>query len=233
MGERATVIGVPTPAYRPTPDATQSAIEACGVVGIVRAPDSRHVDAVVDVLVEEGVRAVEVTFTTSGALEAVTRLAQRYGSDALVGAGTVTTAEEAEAAIDAGATFLVSPAVCPDVIAAAVAADIAVMPGAFTPTEVLAAHRAGATSVKVFPAGALGPRYLTDLHGPLPDIRLVPTGRIGIDEIPTWLAAGAVAVGLGGPLLGRAGIDGPDDELRKRARAAVAQVANAREQALG
>jgi 2-dehydro-3-deoxyphosphogluconate aldolase/(4S)-4-hydroxy-2-oxoglutarate aldolase len=227
------VIAVPSPEDRPTAAAAQRAIEATGIVGIVRAPDCRHVDAVVDVLVEEGVRAVEVTFTTSGALDAVARLAERYGGAALVGAGTVTTAAEATAAIDAGASFLVSPAVCPDVIATAVAAGVAVVPGAFTPTEVLAAHRAGATSVKVFPAGALGPRYLTDLHGPLPDVPLVPTGRIGIEEIPAWLQAGAVAVGLGSPLLGRCGSDGPDDGLRERARAAVAQVAKAREHALG
>ena len=146
----------------------------------------------------------------------------------MIGAGTVVTADQAEACIAAGAAFVVSPTASPDVTATARIAGVAAFPGALTPTEILAAHQGGAAAVKLFPASAVSPRFITDLHGPFPEIQIMPTGGIGIDNITGWLHAGAAAVGLGSPLIGAAAVDGVDRGLVDRARRAVAAVAAAR-----
>jgi 2-dehydro-3-deoxyphosphogluconate aldolase/(4S)-4-hydroxy-2-oxoglutarate aldolase len=198
-------------------------LSATRVVAILRAGDSSRAEAVVDTLVEGGVRCLELTMTTPGALDVVERLAARLPAVVEVGMGTVLTAGEVD-----GARFVVSPSVVPAVIAAALRHGIASYPGALTPTEIHSAWTAGASAVKLFPAGSLGPGYLTAVRAPLPDVPVVPTGGIDITAVRAWLDAGACAVGMGGPLIGDA--LGPAGDLAALAgrvaavRAAVAGV---------
>jgi 2-dehydro-3-deoxyphosphogluconate aldolase/(4S)-4-hydroxy-2-oxoglutarate aldolase len=201
---------------------TTDRVAAAGFVAILRASSAKHFLAAADALVSAGVRAIEVTLTAPDALEAMSKIAAEFANVAVVGAGTVLTADQAESCIDAGAAFLVSPVAAPDVVAAARIAGVAAYPAGLTPTEIVTAYRSGAAAVKLFPASAVGPRFITDLHGPFPDLPIIPTGGIAIDQIPHWLATGALAVGVGGPLLGDAARDGGDlDGLRARARRAV------------
>jgi 2-dehydro-3-deoxyphosphogluconate aldolase/(4S)-4-hydroxy-2-oxoglutarate aldolase len=165
------------------------------VVTVVRSPQPCDVGSLVTALVAGGLRAVELTMTTP---DVVPRLAgAAIGDGAVVGVGTVLTAEDADAAIDAGAQFLVTPAVREAVAKAASAREIPVIMGAFTPTEVMAAIDLGAAAVKIFPARANGPDYLRDLHGPFPGIALIPSGGINTGNAAAYLAAGAIAVTAG------------------------------------
>jgi 2-dehydro-3-deoxyphosphogluconate aldolase/(4S)-4-hydroxy-2-oxoglutarate aldolase len=194
------------------------------VVAILRAGDAGRFLEVGRVLYEGGVRAIEVTLTSRGALEAFGRLREELPGDALLGVGTVRSAADAERALDVGATYLVAPDFRPEMVAFAVERGIPVVPGALTPTEVAAAWAAGATAVKVFPVSAVGgPGYVKAIRAPLPEVPLVPTGGVGVDDVGAYLAAGAVAVGIGSPLLGDAGDpDGDLAGLADRARRAVA-----------
>ena len=200
------------------------------VVAILRAADAGRFLEVGRVLYEAGVRAVEVTLTSSGALEAFARLREELPSDALLGMGTVRSAGDAQRAVEAGATYLIAPDFRPEVVAWAVERGVPMVPGALTPTEIAAAWGAGATAVKVFPVSAVGgPAYVKAVRAPLPEVPLVPTGGVGIDDLGAYLAAGAVAVGIGSPLLGDAGDPGGDlDGLGERARRAVAAAGPAR-----
>jgi 2-dehydro-3-deoxyphosphogluconate aldolase/(4S)-4-hydroxy-2-oxoglutarate aldolase len=199
-------------------------VAAVPVVAILRAAGAEGFLDVGRVLYEGGVRAIEVTLTSKGALEAFGRLREELPGDALLGVGTVRSVEDAELALAAGATYLVSPDFRAEVVAWAAERDLPVVPGALTPTEVAAAWAAGATAVKVFPVSALGgPAYIKAVRAPLPEVPLVPTGGVGIDDVGSYLAAGAVAVGIGSPLLGDAGMPGGDlGGLAERARRAVA-----------
>ena len=199
-------------------------LAAVPVVAILRAADAARFLEVGRVLYEGGVRAVEVTLTSSGALEAFGRLNDELPGDAVLGVGTVRSVTDAELAVEAGATYLVAPDFRPEVVAWAAGNGVPVVPGALTPTEVAAAWAAGATAVKVFPVSAVGgPAYVKAVRAPLPEVPLVPTGGVGIDDIGAYLAAGAVAVGIGSPLLGDAGEPGGDLRgLAGRARRAVA-----------
>jgi len=199
-------------------------VAAVPVVAILRAADAGRFLEVGRVLYEAGVRAVEVTLTSAGALEALARLREELPADALLGVGTVRSAADAERAVGAGATYLIAPDFRPEVVTWAVERGVPVVPGALTPTEIAAAWGAGATAVKVFPVSAVGgPAYLKAVRAPLPEVPLVPTGGVGIDDIGAYLDAGAVAVGIGSPLLGDAGDPGGDlDALGGRARRAVA-----------
>jgi 2-dehydro-3-deoxyphosphogluconate aldolase / (4S)-4-hydroxy-2-oxoglutarate aldolase len=201
------------------------ALATTGVVAILRAEDASRAEAVVEVLLESGIRSLELTMTTKGALEVVERLAATVPEGTDLGVGTVLTADEVDRAVDAGARFVVSPSVVPAVIEAALRHGIASYPGAFTPTEIHAAWTAGASAVKLFPGGVLGAGYLTAVRAPLPDIPLVPTGGIAVEQVGAWLDAGAAAVGLGSPLLGDAlAPDGDLDGLAERAQAVCAAV---------
>ena len=201
------------------------ALATTRVVAILRAEDASRAEAVVDVLLENGIRSLELTLTTAGALDVVKRLAATVPDGTDIGMGTVLTADDVDRAVDAGARFVVSPSVVPAVIEAAARHGIASYPGALTPTEIHDAWTAGASAVKLFPAGTLGPSYLKAVRAPLPDIPLVPTGGVAIEEIGAWLRAGAVAVGLGSPLIGDAlAPDGDLGALAERARAARAAV---------
>jgi len=199
------------------------ALATTRVIAILRAEDAALAEDVVDVLLANGVRSLELTLTTEGALEVIERLASKVPDGTDLGMGTVLTADEVDRAVDAGARFVVSPSVVPEVIEAAARHGIASYPGAFTPTEIHTAWSAGASAVKLFPGGALGPSYLKAVRAPLPHIPLIPTGGVDVQTVGDWLDAGAVAVGLGGPLIGDALSPGGDlDALAKRARAVCA-----------
>ncbi|MEU3980887.1 bifunctional 4-hydroxy-2-oxoglutarate aldolase/2-dehydro-3-deoxy-phosphogluconate aldolase [Streptomyces sp. NPDC026672] len=219
---------VPRGPVRRTARDVTATITASGLVAILRAPTARHFPAVAEALVEGGVRAIEVTLTSEGALSCLSTLSRAHGDDVVIGAGTVMSADQAEACLEAGASFLVSPVAAPDVAAAARIAGAAVYPGALTPTEIAAAVHAGAAAVKLFPASAVPPRYIQDVHGPLPGVPIIPTGGITLAAVPAWIAAGAAAVGLGGPLIGPAATDGPTPALTARARQALDLVTAAR-----
>jgi 2-dehydro-3-deoxyphosphogluconate aldolase/(4S)-4-hydroxy-2-oxoglutarate aldolase len=189
------------------------------VVAILRARDASRFGEIASVLAEAGITTIEFTLSSDGALAALAAVAGRLPEGVALGAGTVLDADAASAAVDAGATFLVSPAVCLDVVERGAELGVPVLAGALTPTEILAAWRAGAAAVKVFPAAeAGGPAYVKAVRAPLPHIPLVPTGGVGADNAAAYLEAGAVAVGLGGSLVG----DGVDlDALRRRAEDVV------------
>lgn len=149
---------------------------------------------------DAGFTALEITMSTPAAEAQIRAARASIGDTADVGAGTVTSPAELDQAVAAGATFVVTPAVVPEVITATVQQGLPVFAGAFSPTEILAAHRLGATMVKLFPAHRLGPDYLRDLRGPFPGIRLLPTGGITPENIPAYCAAGATGFGVGGAL---------------------------------
>ena len=172
-----------------------------GIVAIIRSTSSEQLVEVARALYEGGVDVLEVTFTVPRALDIIAAVRQALGDKVLLGAGTVLDPETARAAFLAGADFLVSPTVNLDVIKLGNRYDKLVMPGAFTPTEILTAWEAGAQVIKVFPADIGGPAYLKTLHGPLPQVRLLPTGGVNLSTIADFLKAGACAVGLGGALV--------------------------------
>ena len=208
-------------------------VEKLGVVAIIRMPDSSGVRGVVDALARGGVKALEVTMTVPRAIELIAEIAPTLPSDFLFGAGTVVDADTAHRAARAGAQFIVSPVLRPDVIKAAHEDGIPVMPGCFTPTEILTAWDLGADIVKVFPATSVGPSYLKDIRGPLPQVKLMPTGGVSIDNVGDWLKAGAVAVGVGSALLDMKAIAAKQfDVIEANARRMVANVAAARTAAL-
>jgi 2-dehydro-3-deoxyphosphogluconate aldolase/(4S)-4-hydroxy-2-oxoglutarate aldolase len=206
-------------------DAVSASVARSGIVAILRARTADSFAAVADVLVEAGITALEVTLTSRGAIDALAGLRRQLPSSVAVGAGTVLTADEAKASVDAGAEFLISPVLDTELVAAS---SVPFYPGTLTPTEIRAAMRAGAPLVKVFPAGGLGPGYLRDIRGPLPGARIMPTGGIKIEDVVDWLSAGAVAVGMGSPLIGDAASGGDLRKLAARARQAVSAVAIAR-----
>ena len=186
-----------TPTSVPARVPMSEALLTTRVVAILRAENASRAAAVVDVLLENGIRSVELTLTTKGALEVVERLAATMPDGTDLGMGTVLTADGVDRAVNAGARFVVSPTVVPAVVETATRHGIASYPGAFTPTEIHTAWTAGASAVKLFPGGALGPSYLKAVRAPLPDVPLLPTGGVAIEAVGAWLDAGAVAVGLG------------------------------------
>jgi 2-dehydro-3-deoxyphosphogluconate aldolase/(4S)-4-hydroxy-2-oxoglutarate aldolase len=208
---------------------TATALEQLGAVAVLRMEGSERLRRVVDALVEGGIRAAEVTMTTKGALEAIAECSAALGDRMLLGAGTVLDAATARMAASAGARFVVSPILCPDVIGTCRRYDVVSIPGAYTPTEIAAAWEAGADIVKVFPGGLLGPAYLRELRGPLPHLRLMPTGGVTLDTAADFLAAGAVAVGVGGALIERGAVERGDyAAITERARRLAAVVRDAR-----
>ena len=195
------------------------------VIAIARRLPAEGLPAVAAALRAGGVRAFEVTLDSPGALAGIAAVAAAEASlgaaGLLVGAGTVLTVEQASAALGAGARFLVMPHTDAEIVAWAAGRGIPAFPGGMTPTEILAAWRAGAAAVKVFPAATLGASFVRELRGPFADIPLVPTGGVTVDNAAAFVAAGAVAVGVGGWLTG----SGDPELVRERAAALVAAVA--------
>jgi 2-dehydro-3-deoxyphosphogluconate aldolase / (4S)-4-hydroxy-2-oxoglutarate aldolase len=205
------------------------AVERAGIVAVIRIKEPTRLRAVVDALSEGGLTALEVTMTVPGAVGLIAELAPTMPKGFLLGAGTVTDADTVARVVDAGASFVVSPVLRRTVIEACHARDVAVMPGCFSPTEILDAWEAGADIVKVFPATALGPGYIKDIRGPLPQLKLMPTGGVTLDNAGDWIRAGAVAVGVGSALLDAKAVEeGRFDVLVNNARRIVASVASAR-----
>jgi 2-dehydro-3-deoxyphosphogluconate aldolase / (4S)-4-hydroxy-2-oxoglutarate aldolase len=196
-------------------------LRARRLLAIVRGPDAWRAATT---LFEAGVRLVEVSLTGPGALEAITRLARELPEGCVLGAGTVRSAADVERAAGAGAGFVVSPAVT-GVLDAARGAGVPILAGALTPTEIESAVAGGAAAVKLFPASLGGPAYLAALRQPFPDVPLVPVGGVGRAEAVDYLARGAVAVGVGSPLLGDGAAGGDQAALAGRAREFLAAVA--------
>src|SRR5262245_33907861 len=172
-----------------------------GIVAVVRSESSASLVKVVQALAEGGVTAAEITFTVPDAVEVIRQVRREAGDAVCLGAGTVLDPETARAALLAGAEYVVAPTVNLDVIRLCRRYDKPVMPGAFTPTEVVAAWEAGADVVKVFPADVGGPAYLKALRGPLPQIKLMPTGGVDLNTAEAFLEAGACCLGVGGSLV--------------------------------
>ncbi|WP_072806524.1 bifunctional 4-hydroxy-2-oxoglutarate aldolase/2-dehydro-3-deoxy-phosphogluconate aldolase [Rhodococcoides yunnanense] len=193
-------------------------------LAVVRAPTVPDPVALADALARGGIRAVELTFTTAGVLDLLRRAAD---AGAVIGAGTVLTAEQARAAIDSGAQFLVTPGLRPKVAEVAAAHSIPVMMGALTPSEVMDALDLGAAAVKIFPARALGPAHVKDLLGPLPDARLVPSGGVNASNAADFLAHGAVAVTAGTDVVSPTAVHSADwDGICSRAQLFVNSLSN-------
>jgi len=167
-----------------------------GMVAIIRTTSADAAVATAHALFRGGVLALEVTYSTPDFCSAIRRIIAEAPTGAAIGVGTVRTVAELEAAVAAGATYAVSPHVDLELIAAARRLKVASLPGAFTPTEVMSAWRAGATAIKLFPAVQAGPEYLRALRAPLSDIPLMPTGGVSIESMNDWFSAGAIAVGL-------------------------------------
>jgi 2-dehydro-3-deoxyphosphogluconate aldolase/(4S)-4-hydroxy-2-oxoglutarate aldolase len=205
-------------------------IEEVGLVPVLRLPSAELVFHAVEVLLSAGISVCEVTMTVPGAIGVIRNLVDRFGDRTMIGAGTVLSADDAMACIDAGAQFVVSPGLDLPTVAAAHSRDIAVLPGALTPTEVITAWKAGADMVKIFPCSAVGgAKYLRALKGPLPQVKMLPTGGVGPSNAHEYIAAGAAALGMGSELVDRAElVAGRDAELVGRARHLLAAIHAAR-----
>jgi len=205
-------------------------IRDIGVIPVVRATSADEAMRAIDAIREGGVSVLEITMTVPGAVSVIEQLSRNYGSDVLVGAGTVLDAETARACILSGAKFIVSPALNVETIECCRRYGVAVMPGALTPTEVVQAWTAGADFVKVFPAGALGgASYLKALKAPLPQIELVPTGGVSVKTAADFIKAGASALGVGADLVDLKAIrDGQASIITERAKQYVQIVRDAR-----
>ena len=206
-----------------TPSALHATLAIAPVIAIVRLPDALAAVPVAAAVYAGGIRAIEITLTTAGALDAVGTM-RDVGLDGLcVGVGSVRTVDDARRAIDGGAEYLVTPTTNSAVVVASQRADVPIVCGALTPTELDTAHRSGADYVKLFPASAVGPQYVREVLAPMPDLRIIPTGGITVDNIGAFRAAGAVGAGIGSALVDRDTVAAEDwHTLEKRARSLIA-----------
>ena len=203
-------------------DEVLNIILATKVIAVIRMSDTEKLIRVVEAIKRGGVRAIEITMTTPSALEIIAAMAKRKTAGTLIGAGTVLDAATADAVIRAGAEFVVSPITNFDMIAACKRNDIFVAPGALSPTEIVVAWEHGADVVKVFPATSVGPKYFQDLKGPLPQVRLMPTGGVSIENAREFIRSGACCVATGTALLDKKAIAAEDwDALTAKAKALV------------
>ncbi|CAN5586537.1 bifunctional 4-hydroxy-2-oxoglutarate aldolase/2-dehydro-3-deoxy-phosphogluconate aldolase [soil metagenome] len=206
-----------------------SAIEATGVVAIIRMKETARVEAVMEALARGGVRTLEITLTVPGAIDAIRSMSKSLPEGVLLGAGTVLDGPTAHEVIDAGASFVVAPVLNAGTIEACRERDIPVMPGCFTPTEMLQAWQLGADVIKVFPATTLGPGYFKDVRAPLPQLKLMPTGGVTPENAGDWIRAGAVALGIGSALVDNQAVASGDyGRIEHAARLAIANVRAAR-----
>ena len=200
-----------------------------GIIAVIRAKSAAHVLPICHALVSGGVTALEITLSTPNAIQAIGEARNQFGARALVGVGTVLDGETCEAALGAGAEFVVTPICRAEFVRLAHAANRPVMIGAYTPTEAQLAHEAGADFVKLFPADNLGPGYIRSLRAPLPHLRIVPTGGVELSNIADFLNAGCAAVGVGSSLLSSKVLETGDwPALKATASAFVAAARRAR-----
>lgn len=211
---------------------TMERIRNLGVISVVRGTSCEAAVEVSGALIEGGILGIEITFTTPEADRAMRELDDEYGDQILLGAGTLTTPEQVERSVAAGATFLVSPGCDPGLVPLMQETGLAVLPGVLTPSEVMLAGTLGIRAVKLFPGSLGGPSYLKALRGPFPEVSFLPTGGVSAENVGDWFAAGAVAVGVGGalapPELGE-----ERDRVVERAAELVEAVREAREAAEG
>jgi 2-dehydro-3-deoxyphosphogluconate aldolase/(4S)-4-hydroxy-2-oxoglutarate aldolase len=214
------------------PETTQETIERVGLIPVLRARNAAQAHAIVKAMIAGGVTVVEVTMTVPGAIDVLKELKKEYGSQLLLGSGTVTTGDEAEATIDAGAEFVVSPSFHPDVVERTKRLGKLSVPGSLTPTEVVTAWRAGADYVKIFPCSAMGgASYLKALLAPFPHIKLIPTGGVTLQTAESFLRAGARALGVGSDLVNLAAVDaGKPETITETAREYLTILAKFREE---
>jgi len=212
------------------PETTQEMMERVGLIPVLRAKSLDQGRAVVKAMLAGGVNIVEVTMTVPGAIDLLKELKREYGSDLLLGSGTVTTAEQAQATIDAGAEFVVSPSLHPEVIAATKKNGKISCPGALTPTEAITAWNAGADYVKIFPCSAVGgASYLKALLAPFPHLKLIPTGGVTLQTAASFIQAGARALGVGSDLVNLAAVDaGHAETITESAKAYLKVLAEVR-----
>jgi 2-dehydro-3-deoxyphosphogluconate aldolase/(4S)-4-hydroxy-2-oxoglutarate aldolase len=206
-----------------------------GIVPVVRAATVEEAIRAVEAISAGGIPIVEITMTVPDAITVIRQVARQYGKDVLLGAGTVTTAHQAEMCIAAGAEFIVSPGLSFPVLSAAQACGKLAIPGALTPTELMNAQQNGARLIKIFPCGNVGgPKYLKSLKGPFPDATLIPTGGVNVSNAAEFIAAGAFALGVGAELVNAAALrEGNLAKITHAARELVGAVVSARESSSG
>lgn len=212
------------------PETTKETIERVGLIPVLRAKNIAQGRAVVDAMIAGGVTVVEVTMTVPGAVDLLKELKKAYGDKLLLGSGTVTTADQAQATIDAGAEFVVSPSTHPEVIATTKKNGKISCPGALTPTEAITAWNAGADYVKIFPCSAVGgASYLKALLAPFPFLKIIPTGGVTLQTAESFIKAGARALGVGSDLVNLAAVDaGKAETITETAQAYLKVLAEAR-----
>jgi 2-dehydro-3-deoxyphosphogluconate aldolase/(4S)-4-hydroxy-2-oxoglutarate aldolase len=200
-----------------------------GIIAIVRAQSSDQLIAAADAIKKGGVKAIEVTMTTPGALEVIAEARKRYGPDVVFGAGSVLDPESARSAILAGAGFIVSPTLNLELIKLCNRYAIPVVPGCYSPTEIITGWEAGADLIKLFPASVGGPDLVKAILAPLPQVRIVPVGGVDLDTAADFIRKGAAALGVGSSLVNQQLLDAGDmNELTRRAAAFIEQVRKGR-----
>jgi len=206
-------------------------VRKAGVISVIRGPSVDLTLKMVEALIAGGVNSIEITYSTPNAAQVTYSLNQRFGDDILLGMGTLTMPAQAQEAKDAGARFIVSPHCEEKLASAMVATGLPIMMGAFTPSEIVASHRLGSSIVKLFPGSLGGPKYLKSIRGPFPDIPIMPTGGVSMDNISEWYDAGAVAVGAGSNLCPtKLALDGKFDEITTRAQGYIKAINSYRSQ---
>jgi 2-dehydro-3-deoxyphosphogluconate aldolase/(4S)-4-hydroxy-2-oxoglutarate aldolase len=212
------------------PETTQEILERVGLIPVLRAKSVTQGRGVVDAMMAGGVTVVEVTMTVPNAVELIKELKKEFGEELLLGSGTVTTADQCQATIDAGAEFVVSPSLHHDVIRVTRDNHKVSCPGALTPTEAITAWEAGADYVKIFPCSAVGgASYLKSLLAPFPFLKLIPTGGVTLQTVESFIKAGAKALGVGSDLVNLSAIDaGHPETITETARAYLKVLADAR-----
>ena len=204
-------------------------IRETGIVAIVRGTEIDSLMKVAESLHAGGVRSIEVTLNTPGAIDMISKLVQEFGDEMLVGAGTVLDPETARAVILSGAKFVLGPTLSLEVSKLCKRYNTLYVPGVFTPTEILAAWEMGSQVVKIFPAGSVGPRYIKELCGPLPQIDMMPVGGVNLDNAAEFIKAGAVALGVGGELVDKKAVElGHYEVLTEKARRFIEAVQEGR-----
>ncbi|HOA15291.1 MAG TPA: bifunctional 4-hydroxy-2-oxoglutarate aldolase/2-dehydro-3-deoxy-phosphogluconate aldolase [Bacillota bacterium] len=200
-----------------------------GVVAVIRSNNSSEMINIVKSLEKGGIKAIEVTMTVNGAIEAIRDISEKMKDRVLIGTGTVIDEVTAKLSILAGAEFIVSPVYKQEIVTVAKRHSKIVIPGAFTPTEILTAWEAGADAVKVFPATKLGPEFFRDMAGPFPQLRLAPTGGVTLGNVADYIKAGAAFVGVGSSLIDRDIIENKRwEQLEERAVKFIEEVKKAR-----
>jgi 2-dehydro-3-deoxyphosphogluconate aldolase/(4S)-4-hydroxy-2-oxoglutarate aldolase len=222
-----------TPADGLPAETALGGLREAGVIAVLRAPTARSALDAAAALVRGGVHALEITYTTPDVPAVLHELGRRYGDSVLLGAGTLTEPDQAAAAWEAGARFLVAPGFDDAVVTAMIGTGATTLAGAFTPTEIMRARRSGVDAIKLFPAGVGGVALLRAFREPFPDLDFVPTGGVRVDNVADWVGAGAAAVGVGGALCPAAAIAaGQFDDIAERAAAFVTALERARQIAL-